>query len=396
MPRLRELRANLSPTGTSYLALLLSPTLRTLSLSFGVKSKDGNCLHFPHIAASLLQILPSRVPDLEHLTYRAGFNLEQEHFQSFTHFKQLKSLITPSNIALNKDMLQILSSVTTLQELSCWIDLSGASALTLPHAFRKLKDLNLTGAADHFLTFVLACHFPELVHIDLHITQPPSVRPPQDAFSALSQRCNPALLTSFAAEFIHQFTARPKSLMEYMRPLLALRNISSFRLVFPYTEPSIRDDDLVQIGAAWSRLSSFRIEHSTGKYSERDVSAPTLSALVAFALRCPFLTTLYIPELDPRVLPEHDEQWQNAVPPQGRALTSLGINNVRPPLSFDVYMEVATVLDRVFPSIDLKAAESWMVMGPSGKGWLDVLRLMKAMRVGRANGGLRTDLQMQG
>ncbi|KAM5544106.1 hypothetical protein V8D89_002292 [Ganoderma adspersum] len=397
MPRLREFRAHsLSLTATSHLTLLLSPTLRLLSLSFGVKSKEENRLHFLHIAASLLQILPPMVPDLEHLTYRTEFNLPQEHLQSFTQFKRLKSLSTPSNVALNKGMLEILSSVPTLQNLSCWIDLSGTSALALPHAFLKLTDLNLRGDGDHFLTFVLACHFPKLARIELRITQPPSVRPPQDAFSALSQRCDPTLLTSFVAEFTHQFTEPPRSLMEYFRPLLVLRNMTTLRLVFRYTEPSIRDDDLVQIGAAWPRLSSFRVEHSTGKYSERGVSAPTLLALVAFALRCPFLTNLYIPELDPRNLPEHGEQLQNVVPRQGHALTSLGINNIRPPLSFDVYMDVATVLDRAFPSINLEEAESWMIMGPNGKGWLDILRLMKAMRVRRANGGLYADLRRQG
>ena len=66
------------------------------------------------------------------------------------------------------------------------------------------------------------------------------------------------------------------------------------------------------------------------------------------------------------------------------------IINIFSPPSLEVYLEVAGVLDRVFPAIDLDRA--WEERLPWGKGWEEVLSFLKAMRVGRVNGGAYADL----
>ncbi|KAI1786089.1 hypothetical protein LXA43DRAFT_82522 [Ganoderma leucocontextum] len=386
MPRLRELVGSYLPISeTSPFALLLSPTLRVLDLRFALENKEENRLRFPHIASSLLQTLPLMVPDLEHLSYGAPFNLGQEYLR---HFTRLKSLSAPPNPALNEHRLQILSSITTLQNLSCFIDLSGISSLAFPpHAFQQLTELTIRGYSDHLVTFLLACRLLNLVRINLrsHITQQPSARQPRDMFSAVCQCCNPTLLTSFAADFTHRFASRPSSLMEYLEPLLALPNITSFHLVFFLTEPSIRDDDLARFSAAWPHLASFRVLHRTKQYSEHDVARPTLAGIIELARRCPRLTTFHIPEVDAGVVPEN-----GAVPPLGHGLRSALIENIVPPMSSQAYLEVATVLDRVFPKIDLEDARS-MVSSVHGRGWAEVLRFMEAMRLGRDNGVVYAD-----
>ncbi|KAI1792175.1 hypothetical protein LXA43DRAFT_364315 [Ganoderma leucocontextum] len=419
MPHLHQLAAyGLSSSDTSPLALLLSPALRELDISFELEDKGEDRSRTPHISTSLLQTLPLLAPKLEHLDVGADFNLGQRSLQSFEHFTRLKYLSMPSDLALNEHMLQVLSSVPTLQNLSCRIDLSGIPAPAFgPHAFQQLTRLAVSGYSDHLVAFILACRFPNLVRIDLRIRQPPSAGQPRDVFTALCQRCNPTLLTSFEANLTHGFASRPSTLMEYFEPLLALPNITSFHVVFFLTDPSIRDDDLARFGAAWPRLASFRIEHHTRQYSNdnlarfsaawprlasfrvqhhtgqySDVRAcPTLSGILELAQRCPGLTTFHIPELDPRGTISE----RGAVPPLGHGLRSISVDNVTPPLSFQVYMEVATVLDRAFPSLEL---EDWrpLEVRVHGKGWPDVLRLMKVMRVGRENGRVYADLQRQG
>ena len=384
---------NLSVSGTSSATLLLSPTLHLLDLWFGDEDNEEHRVRSPHVITSLLQILPVMVPDLQHLIYDVEFDLGQEYLQSFTQFTQLKILTTPPSVALNEYMLKVLSSLPTLQNLSCFIDLSGISALALcSNPFPELAELDLAGQSDHLFTFIFACPVPKLERIKLRIDQPPSARHPRDMFAALCRSCDATQLTSFFAEFTHPFAARPNSLMVYFEPLLALRNMLSFHLGFTSTEPSIRNDDLARIGNAWPRLASLRIKHSTTRYSQRDIAAPSLFAVVELARRCPCLRSLHLPELDPHVPPDSSEGSADTPPALGHPLHVLVIANIRPPLSFRVHMGVATVLDRVFPSIDLNASQ----FGLHGRGWQDVLGLMEAMRVGRANGAVYTDLQRQG
>ena len=388
MPRLRELKAYcFSTSQIAALALSLTPTLRIFQIWFALDDfKDETRSRSPHVSASLLQTLPLLVPDLEYFMYGAGFNLPEPCLQSLMRFKNLKSLYTPSNVALREPMLQTLSSITTLQNLSCRIDLSDISAPTFPpHAFQGLTNLTLHGHSDHLLAFILACEFTNLVCTKFCITQPPSVGQPRQMWTALCQRANPALLTSIAAHFAHAFATRPRFLMEYVEPLLEFPGIAFFELAFPYTEPSIRDDDLARFCAAWPRLATFYIEHGR-QYSQPDVGRPTLTGIVEFARQCPSLTTLYIPELEPSPLPD-----KSTVPAFGHRLRSMWINNVKPPLTLQVYTDVAMVVDYVFPWINLTHLPT-LYYGPSGQGWLEVLQLVHVMRIGRENKRASTNL----
>ncbi|PIL32330.1 hypothetical protein GSI_05576 [Ganoderma sinense ZZ0214-1] len=400
LPRVRELHVHrLRISGTPFLAFLLSPTIRLFDLSFGFESEEEDRVRAPHVQTSILQTLPDMVPDLEDFTYGSGFDLSVVRgcLQQFTQFKRLKSLITPPDVELDQHVLQVFSSVSTLQILSCCIDLSGISTLVLPSdPFLQLAEVDLRAHTDHLITFFRACPFPNLVRIELHITDPPTVSHPRDLFVAICKHCDPTLIKHLDVDVLHRFIARPSSLMEYAEPLVALRNMRSFRLCFWSTEPSICDDDILRIGTAWPRLTSLNINHITQQYSQPDVMAPSLSAIVELARRCPALTSLALAELalelDPRGLPK-----LSAVPPLGHGLRYLDIDCVRsPPSSHEMYLDMATVLDRVFPSIDLDNAMSQL--GPHGKSWADILRLMEAMQVGRANGAMfaQTGSQRQG
>ncbi|KAI1788326.1 hypothetical protein LXA43DRAFT_1183975 [Ganoderma leucocontextum] len=379
MPRLRELfDHDVSIPDVSILVLLISPTLRVVDLWFVLKCDEDSEIA-PHAVSSLLHTLPLMAPDLEHLTYDADFNIRRRsvnlghgHLESFKlHFTRLKTLSIRCAVPLDKHVLQSLSSMSTLQDLSCAIDTRSNSTLTLPRCtFQQLTDLHIEGHLDHLVTFFHVCQLPSLACITLHITEPPIARDPKDSFAAISQRWNPTVLTSISIEIMHSFPSNsswhPSSLMQHLEPLLA-------------------------VAAAWPRLARFHVWHvvTPAPYPQPEPSRPTLSALIELAQRCPDLEKFHIPELDARIVPE-----ENTVPLLGHGLRHISVKNINPPVSSKIHVQLATVLDRVFPTIDLESVRSGAEMHMfDGEGWREVLRFLEIMRLGRENGRLYAELR---
>ncbi|KAI1788335.1 hypothetical protein LXA43DRAFT_646381 [Ganoderma leucocontextum] len=400
MPRLRELFAyNIPIPEISTLVLLISPTLRVVDLSLELEDEDDSEIA-PHVVASLLHTLPLMAPDLEDLTYyvdfgigRGSVNLDHGYLESFgLHFARLKTLSIRCAVRLDKQVLQLLSSIPTLQDLSCTIDIRSNSTLTLPRCtFQQLTDLHIEGHLDHLVTFFHVCQFPTLACITLRIRVlgPPNAQGPKDSFAAICQCCNPTLLTSFSVDIMDVFisnSSRPRSLVQYLEPLLAFPNITSFHFLCFYIVPPVHDDDIARFGAAWLRLESFHVSHIVGQYSLPDVARPTLSGLIELAQRCPRLDMFHIPELDITVVPE-----RNAVPLLAHGLRYFTMRNAMPSSPSKVYMEVATLIDCVFPAVDLEY--SWSVSKFNGEEWKDILQFLEAMRLGRENAALRADIR---
>ncbi len=396
MPRLRELFAPYVPIPeVSALTLLISPTLRVVRLSF-VCQKVEDADVAPHVVGSLLHTLPVMAPDLENFSYNVDFspvrrpvNLGYEHLESFRlHFTRLTTLTIIHEVALDSDhVLRSLSSVPTLQDLACnCIVFPSGSVLALPQCtFQQLICINLGGHLDPLVALFQACQFPSLASITLRITRPSNVRGTRESLTNICRRCNPALLTSFSLESLHVFSGNsppPSNLVQYFEPLLAFPNVTSFHFYCFHVVPPVHDDDLASFGAAWPRLVSFVVSHCAGEYSLPDVPRPTLSALVELARRCPRLDTLHIPELDATVVPE-----RNAAPLLNHRLRYLMMMNVMTTLPPSVYMEVAVVLDRVFPAVNLQSSRTCI-----GRVSNNILQFMEAMRLGRETAGLYADL----
>ncbi len=399
MPRLHKLDLTLSET--TPLAILLSPTLRILHLCF--RFEDGKKRRYAHIATtSLLQNLPLMAPDLEHLTVDSkhswGWQTLRPCIQSFRLFTHLKTISMQGyDNALDGQMLHVLSSITTLQNLSCSIgDLSGpgTSPLNFPeHAFQELTKLTILEAhCDHLLTFIRACQFPNLKYMELFIASLSSTGQLRNMITVLCQHCNPTVLSSFVVSLLDKcrLTVRLRSLMEHFEPLLVLGSITSFILAFNDDHSiSISDDDLARISVAWPRLTTFVIIWAADvpQYSQLDVARPTLSGIIELARRCPRLVMFHIPELGTSIIPA-----KGAAPPlRHRGLHSMAFRNIvapAPPSEPEVYLEVATVIDRVFPSLDLESTsrENYEDFNGAMQGWADVLRFVKAMHLGRENG----------
>ncbi|KAI1788334.1 hypothetical protein LXA43DRAFT_646274 [Ganoderma leucocontextum] len=398
MPRLRELRAyDLDISEPSAFVILMSPTLRLLDIIFALEGEEEDCQIAPHVASSLLQTLPFMAPNLETYIYEVDISPSHGYIEAFRQFTRLKKLIIgESNLDLDEHALRILSTVPTLRDLSCTIDFPSSSSLALPQRmFQQLTALDVTGYFDHLTAFIHACQLSNLARITLRIEQRPRAGEPVDLFAAVCQCCNPASLTSLSVGILYAAIPsepRPKCLMEYFEPLLAISNMKLFQLDFSFIMPSINDDDLARFGAAWPQLSSFRVSNFHGKCSDPELARPSLSGLIELARRCPHLDSFRVPELDASVVPE-----KTAALPLGHGLRALETShNVilpapLPDSESSMHLEeVATVLNRVFPSIDLEGARERPRGDSDAQGWHEILRLSEAMRlqVGCETGGM--------
>ena len=381
MPLLGELFTyDLQTLDTSALVFLLSPTLRDLHIVFGLHYDDDLRLA-QDVTTSFFQTLPLMAPNLESIRYDLDVDIGYEHLESFVHFTRLKTLSIGSEGTLDGRALEILSNIATLQFLSCpSIDFSNSP--TFPRAqyvFQQLTNLLLRGHLDHFPIFMRTCQLPNLARIEFYVEQPPSAGEPSDAFAAICQRCNPALLVSFNlfVNYAHR-APHPYSLLHSLEPLLALPNIKIFHIAFRLIMPSIHDDNLAQFGRAWPRLRSFNISgYPTRTSYEPEIMRPTLAGLVALARGCPRLSSFGVPRLDMSIVPE-----KTVALPLGHGLRYLSVRDdvTLPSPESPAYSDAATVLDRVFPSIDLKKAR---LKGREVRGWGEFLEYLGTVRRGR-------------
>ena len=376
---------NLGSSETSALALLLSPTLRILNMQFSTSYEpDEEYKIAERVVLSLFQTLRLMAPDLESLEYALDIDLDHEHMESFGHLTRLKTLSVGTGTPVNEHALRMLSNISALRELSCHIDLSHSPAFPRPrYTFQQLTSLFIHGQFDSLNAFMQASQLPGLANIALRIWQLPGAGELVDAFAAVCKRCDPALLTSFSVDFAWSIATPhpiPSCVLQYLEPLLALPNIVSFHLKFSHKfMPSIHDDDLSRFGGAWSRLSSFRVSVISRRFSQPRVARPTLFGLIDLARRCPGLNVFQIPELDMNVpLLEKD-----AALPLGHGLQIFLIRHVMlPSPESPAFLEAATLLGRLFPSIDVEDAQSTM-MEPSAEKWKKFLGLLDAVRLAR-------------
>ncbi|PIL32711.1 hypothetical protein GSI_04826 [Ganoderma sinense ZZ0214-1] len=377
MPRIRDLVVlDLLTSETSALVLQLSPSLRSLNILFSLEAEKEDRPIAPNVASSLLETIPLIAPNLEKFYCDIDVDISRGFIESFAHCARLNTLSMSAALPLDGGALRMLPSIPSLRDLTCSIDLSRKSEPLRPYTFQHLMRLQVAGPFDDLTAFISACELPSLTCITVRFQQPPSAQHPLNLLTAICQRCNPALLTSFSTHVLYQFFANTPRLMEYFEPLLALPNIKSFRLWFSHAIPSIHDDDLTRIGTSWPRLSYFSVSRLPMKLDvPPDLVRPTLSALVDLARRCPHLESFGVPELDAKVVPEENA----AALPLGHALRSLSVGDVVLPWPEPIthLAGVAKVVDRVFPSIELREPRM------SVNGWVRLLRLLKTMRVSR-------------
>ena len=110
---------------------------------------------------------------------------------------------------------------------------------------------------------------------------------------------------------------------------------------------------------------------------------PTVHALIALARHCPHLTCLCIPELDASVLP-----LVGSVPLMAHGPLDLCIQNLVGTEDIVTQFDVAGILDRLFPRLDLEyGIEELQRYGDNPNPFLEesvnISNLLRAMQMGR-------------
>lgn len=199
IPRLRSLVIlDVRLSDIPSLILLMSPSLRMLDVLFALEKDREELPVAPHVITSLMETLPIMAPNLESICFDVDIDVGHGYVQAFRPFTRLNTL-TIVSFALDEGSFHALSTMATLRDLSCPIDLSDSSGLTLrPYKFQHLEKLKVTGPFDDLVALFDACQLPSLTHISLLTTKHPSSGQPVDLFAAVCRRCDRTLLTPSA------------------------------------------------------------------------------------------------------------------------------------------------------------------------------------------------------
>ncbi|KAI1788317.1 hypothetical protein LXA43DRAFT_1159923 [Ganoderma leucocontextum] len=375
LPRLSGLDAlGLSSDDLPALFLLLSPSVRSLSLSFKGDSWPYDTTS--DIAAVALHYIAQTAPGIKSF-HMSGFHLfSGTHLSALQNLAVLTELSLGSNFPLNGALLRQLSMTSSLNALTiaiCGIDSTDLQSLS--DGFRSLHNLTIRGDLEHLVNFILACRLPCLDGLTLQ--------------------------TNDFAE-AKQFRARLASICEHPGLPRTLTRIGCE--FFSDTTPSFCDADLIRLGDAWANLQHLDVrrhpvspptwhypyvglEYRDGTERTPRRPAPTLFGLLELTRRCPALGHVHLPELDASTLPQ-----SNASRPRGHPIREISFDSIRYAPSSSNPCAVADVLDLAFPRLDVSLSISEAArncdLRPGERvdsRWGDVLKFVRAMQLRRGH-----------
>ena len=165
LPRLHDLDANnLLLDDLSPLFLLLSPSLRSLSLRFkSEEDRRGYILDPSPVAILVLPHIARLVPNLKGFHMPGRHSFTGKHLSMLRNFDGLTELSLGSGFFFNGTMHHQLSTMTSLCALSITVAPHDGDSTDLgpfSHSLRWLHKLTLGGHLEDIVTIILACHFP--------------------------------------------------------------------------------------------------------------------------------------------------------------------------------------------------------------------------------------------
>ncbi|KAM5545033.1 hypothetical protein V8D89_001144 [Ganoderma adspersum] len=301
----------------SSIRILATPSLRTVFLSF--QGQPGSlqiptATAIPAVSAataSILQELFVKSPNLNRLFVRHNVSVDRQHLMDLSRFTQMEVL-----------------------------DINHHSPLVVrgPHA--------------HLARFILASSMPLLNHLCLGVGAHP-IYGFDASLVSICRHIGPYTLTLFRAE-LGRFGHLLPSFMTLLAPILPFAKLEQVEFFFDDHTPLL-DDYLDRIARAWPKLRTliFMQSNDTMFDPDRDpgsLDRPTLRGLVELARGCPKLERLCIPDLDATSVPPADD-----VPLMGHGPLNLCIQNLVGAQEEERQLEVAVVLDRLFPRLKLKS-----------------------------------------
>ncbi|KAM5545035.1 hypothetical protein V8D89_001146, partial [Ganoderma adspersum] len=370
---------------------LIAPSLRSVSLSFrGLLPDETLTPAAAADAGSILQELSIKSPGLTrlHLDYRDKIILGRDNLSCLSRFTKLEVLhILDNHSTFDEGLLRILVDLKKLISFTASIlleDSSDTSQLNLQGCLQELTTLNLRGSAPHLARLILSCSMPRLTRICLWVASHLESFP--IALASICRHIGPHTLTSFRAHVLTPQHGPPPFLQTILHPLLSFINLEELEFFFAEHAP-LRDEDLVRFVRAWPKLRMLVLQQHEARrrMPETLVPRPTLFGLVEVARGWPRLDRLCIPDLDVIAIPHRD-----LLPLLGHDLSYLCIQNVFGALDEDRQLNVALLLDRLFPRLNLNSGINELPHygvddQPRGLNAENIARFLRAMQIARTH-----------
>ncbi|PIL32753.1 hypothetical protein GSI_04868 [Ganoderma sinense ZZ0214-1] len=355
LPNLRKLHTiKLNAIHIFVLRAFASPSLRDVFLEF-YEDLDGDRSpsSMAPIAGSALQEFSIKATEITRLCLYPDLTIGREDLMCLSRFTQLEELYLNDHLVLDEDLLFMLNGLKNIRFLKIPILLRGPPESTqvhLPYEFHNLTGLDLCGPPAHLARFIVASSMPRLN--DLSIWFGPHHSDGIETYlTSICRHIGPHTLAHFTAQ-LSSFVHAPQLLMRLLEPLLPFAQLEEV-VVRQADSLPLRDEDLARISHAWPKLRMLRFDQSTTALEDPDrqpgsTARSTLAGLVDLARGCPHLTELCIPELDASVLPPIA-----GVPLMGHGPLDLCIENLVGAEDEETQLDVAVILDRLFPCLDL-------------------------------------------
>ena len=366
-------------------AILLHPALQHIA----IRVYRGHSLHGTQETSVHLGALIVALPNLTSLVWEGGSNnllpraLELLGAQSPA---RLRGLRMDSCMRLPRPALLAISRFVNLEELSLGIDAGGESDPPLPPLdLPTLQTLSVSGRTFDIARVLSVLVSPNLSSLALTILRHERNPALDAALAAL-----PPTLTTLDMRVKRILTPPPTvPLAEVLQPALGIPTLTHADFALEDSHlVTAREEDYAALAGAWPRLHALDIEFEHGR-AMGEGGEPGVQALVAFARGCPDLVALTLP-----VLACANPPPAGAVPVFDHGLRSLVLadmfagQDAEGPLRGQLRVlrtfELAQLLDRMFPNLDLSdeevRREYWM---SDTQWWRSIKIALAAFQRGR-------------
>ncbi|KAJ7030147.1 hypothetical protein C8F04DRAFT_1114825 [Mycena alexandri] len=305
-PRLRTLKwGPTQPALFPYIRMFLSPTLKSIDLRL---PPDSSRL-------SVLSYVSSKLPSLtavnihrprEESTPRFTQQLTEEATTLVLALKHVQEITIPAVLPAAYERLASLSRLKHLTVGNLEGCLPPNAATSDSPSFRSLARLTVVGSTIQLGKNLLRwCDQTPLEHFCFYCTLPATGAEVSDLFTTLGngflhrhRLTSIDIQLSFNDDLGTNATAYEMSSI-VLRPLLVFTNLSYLDLLTPLNV-SFDDDFVDAMSIAWPKIKVLRFRNFTADSRRGSI---TLSALRAFALRCPRLEELEL-EFDATTVPQ--------------------------------------------------------------------------------------------
>lgn len=383
LPSARKLTFEQSVAFEAALLTLVSPSLHSLSLLFGVAAylrNRGQITRRDHMLRTALERVCTMAPSLSYVNVSGWIRPS-----TLVPIAQLSNLATVQLSLVhrvtdaNGELLRALSISDSLVELHIPHEL----AVEVAHCrggFPNLRILEVYGGLTNVASLFSQLDSPHLRELSLTASPLNSFEllPPAldhctrlSSLESLTISTQSMLLRSFAPPTAGE---EPIALTGLLAPILQLRRLR--KLWFHVNKTfSLSDADLQAMGAAWPKLASFLVSYQVSG------TVPTMRGVQALARACQHLTVLHLPCMDPSP-PYAAEDLASS----RHGLRLMCVERLSPSIG-EAAAELAIAIDAFFPRLNVPDSRSFkMFFGDIGileTPWAAVLDAVVDVRLSR-------------